>query len=70
MKFTGIQHVNDFNLPPYCRNTMVHHHHSIARGVVAGKYEACPESKDTSRVGRYGFFLIMAKMPSTLILYL
>jgi len=34
--------------------------------------EACPESKDTSRVGRKGnfFLLIMATLPLTLILYL
>jgi hypothetical protein len=32
-------------------------------------YEACQESKDTSGVGKL-FMLIMATLPSTLILYL
>ena len=34
-------------------------------------YKACPEGKDTSRVGRWEtFILIMATLLSTLILYL
>ena len=37
-----------------------------------GIHEACPESKDMSRLDRYGNFvmLVMTTLPSSLILYL